>query len=214
LEGEGANEIMGSEETQDNSGKKVTLELNSAVMGTSVSLGNLTVWRSYSFAPEWYADAVNEARHGNDHHARRREIVFAVSSAESYIFEWVRDDILQRNFNELNNYFPPGKKSPVTTKWKQIPKQLKSEGLIPSIPDFSGQTWQNFADLVNYRNGLLHARASRPETDGLPEKSMPVPSKSLLIELDPGWATNVVRTLIIDLHKAVGSTRPDWLEAP
>jgi hypothetical protein len=205
---------MSSEKKQDSSGKKVTLKPKSPVMGTSVSLGSLTVWRSYSFAPEWYADSLNEARQGKDHHARRREIVFAVSSAESYLFEWVRDDILQRNFSKLNNYFPPGKKSPVTTKWKEIPKQLKSQGLIPSIPDFTGQTWQNFTDLVNYRNGLLHARASRPETDGLPENSMPVPSKGTLIDLDPGWATNVVRTLIIDLHKTVGSTPPDWLEAP
>ena len=205
---------MGSTEEKNNSGNEVILEPKSSVIGHSALLGRLTVWRSYSFAPEWYADSLNEARQGNDHHARRREIVFAVSSAESYLFEWVRDDILQRNFSKLNDNFPPRKKSPVTTKWKEIPKQLKSEGLIPSIPDFSGQTWQNFTDLVIYRNGLLHARASRPETDGLPENSMPVPSKGILIDLDPGWATNVVRALIIDLHKAVGSTPPDWLEAP
>ena len=205
---------MGSEKRQDSSGKKVTLKPKSPVVGTSVSLGSLTVWRSYSFAPEWYADAVNEARKGKDHHARRREIVFAVSSAESYLFEWVRDDILQRNFNELNDYFPPDEKRPITEKLKEIPKQLKKNGHILSVPDFGGQSWQNVRDLVSYRNGLLHARASRPETNGLPEKSMPVPSKGLLEGLDAGWATNVVRTLIIELHEAVGSAPPDWLEAP
>jgi len=204
---------MGTQETQDNSGKKVTLKPKSPVIGASAALARPTVWRSYHFAPEWYADALNEARHGSDHNARRREIVFAVCSAESYLFECVRDSVLQRNFNELNNYFPPGKKRPVTTKWNEIPKQLKDEGFIPSIPDLSGQPWQDFAELVDYRNGLLHARASRPETNALPEESMPVPSKGLLDELDPGWATNVVRSLIIDLHNTVGSTLPDWLEA-
>ena len=125
---------MNSKNRQHSSGKKVTLKPKSLEMKTSISLSRLTVWRSYSFAPEWYADAAKEAREGNDHHARRREIVFAVSSAESYLFEWVRDDILQRDFSELDKYFPPGDRKPIREKWKGIPKKLKGNCLISSIP--------------------------------------------------------------------------------
>src|SRR5919112_3743691 len=79
------------------------------------SIGELTVWLTYSFAPEWFEDALNEAKRGADHNARRREIVFAVCCAESYLFEWVRDEIIgksnmERLMKYLNKYFPPKRK--------------------------------------------------------------------------------------------------------
>jgi hypothetical protein len=57
------------------------------------SVGIPTVWLSYSFAAEWFNDALTEARAGKDHHARRREILFAVCCAESYLVEWIRDQV-------------------------------------------------------------------------------------------------------------------------
>lgn len=43
-----------------------------------------TLWQTYRYAPEWFADAVEESgREG--HQARRREILFAVCAAESYL---------------------------------------------------------------------------------------------------------------------------------
>ena len=203
---------MGIEEIQSNSGKHVLLKCK--VTSAAFVLGDVTTWLSYSFAREWYSDALNEACKRNDHHARRREIVFAVSSSESYLLEWVRDAVLQRDFHKLETYFPAGERRPGVEKWKEIPKQLKEDGLIPSTPDLGGKTWADFKELVEYRNGLLHARASRPATDGLPPESMPLPSKGVLDKLDPGWATKVVRWLIVDLHKAVGTASPEWLEEP
>jgi hypothetical protein len=61
---------------------------------TSSAHGIAAVWLTASFAREWFNDAVHEARTGGDIQAKRREIVFAVSFAESYLFEWVRDQVL------------------------------------------------------------------------------------------------------------------------
>ena len=72
------------------------------------AFGMPTIWQTYSFAPEWFADALHEAGQTGNHHARRREIIFAVCFAESYLVEWVRDEVLNRDFNLLNQYFPPG----------------------------------------------------------------------------------------------------------
>src|SRR5688572_8466411 len=71
-----------------------------------------TIWSTYSFAPEWFADARHEARTGTDHHARRREIVFAVCCAESYLVEWVRDEVLRSEFRRINEFFPPNPRHP------------------------------------------------------------------------------------------------------
>jgi hypothetical protein len=201
-----------NEEPEDRPDK--ALKVSAKLVGSAFVSARATVWRSYHFAPEWYRDALNEAHHGTDHDARRREIVFAVCVAESYLLEWVRDSVLNRDFLALDKYFPPGEKRPITMKWKKIIKQLKDDSLIPDIPNFGGTTWSNFNELVEFRNGLVHARASRPETDGLPEEKLPVPSKTILDELKVGWPTGVVYSLISELHDVVGTDPPDWLKHP
>ena len=55
------------------------------------------------FAPDWLRDARSEAMLLEDIDSRRREIVFAVCFIESYLFEWVRDDVLCRNYLRSNN---------------------------------------------------------------------------------------------------------------
>jgi len=57
------------------------------------------------FAPDWLRDARSEAMLLEDIDSRRREIVFAVCFIESYLFEWVRDDVLCRNYPEIEQYF-------------------------------------------------------------------------------------------------------------
>jgi len=139
------------------------------------SVGELTVWLTYSFAPEWFEDALHEAKTDTNHNARRREIVFAVCCAESYLFEWVRDSILdKRDFEKLVKYlsecFPPGRRDGVIDKWKDVPKKLQNDGFIPAVPDFSQAYWREFRQLVEMRNGLVHALASRPETAQQPQE--------------------------------------------
>lgn len=125
-----------------------------------------------------------------------------------------RDEVLNRDFQKLNHYFPPGNVSSVTTKWKEIPKRLLVDGCITNIPDLSDSYWGNWLKLVDYRNGLIHGRSSRPETESLPNKQRPTSSKTTLDNLEAGWSVRVVVDLINQLHEAVGTARPSWLEMP
>jgi len=208
---------MAENENSEDKPENITIELGSIPMTASVGTG--TIWLSYSFAKEWFEDALHEARTGTDHNARRREIVFAVCFAESYLFEWIRDEVLdprdyQKLVTDLNQYFPPGEGQPVKDKWKLVPKKLLSAGLVPAVPDLNQPYWEHFTKLVTMRNGLVHARSSRPETTQIQEKEKPLPSKEDLDNLPAGWATEVVVTLVKELHKAVGTSEPDWLVTP
>jgi hypothetical protein len=181
-------------------------------VSASTAVGTLTPWLSYCFAPEWFDDAVREAQIGLEHHSRRREIVFALCAAESYLLEWVRDEVLNRDFQKLNRYFPPGKWRSVSEKWKEIPKQLFDDGLIANLPNFNDPYWEKWLELIEYRNGLIHARSSRPETASIAEKEKPIPSKTTLDNLQAGWALRIVVELIKQLHKAAGTSPPSWLQ--
>lgn len=173
-----------------------------------------TAWITSTFAPQWYADAIQEARVCVGRGARRREIVFAVCAAESYLVEWVRDSVLNRQFDALSGYFPPNEHVGIVDRWKRVVKQLAADGRISTPQTFSGKVWQDFVDLVDYRNGLLHGRSSRPATSGQPSKLKPVPSTDLLDQLSAGWAANVVQVLVNDLHRTVGTVAPSWLVQP
>jgi hypothetical protein len=200
---------MNEEPPAANSGSHVIVPVTGVVAMTGV--GSVTVWLSANFAGAWYADAKSEAIGVGDTQRRRREITFSVAAVESYLLEWVRDEVLKRDFVLLDKYFPPGERRPVTEKWKGVTKAVFSDGLIPSAPSFTGKTWQDFCRLVEFRNGLIHARASRPQTAGLSEDQMPVPSMEELQTLQPGWAVEVITALIRELHSAAGMKEPAWL---
>lgn len=62
------------------------------------------------YAEAWFKDAV-EASIQPGPHARRREIVFSVCFVESYLFEWVCDEVIKGKKgkrNALEQYFRPG----------------------------------------------------------------------------------------------------------
>jgi len=181
-----------------------------------VSVDNPMVWFSDNFAQDWYIDAINQSRNGKDHNAIRREIIFATCFAESYIFEWTRQKV---QIEEINDYFPsrhrfkndPRYHRTLIKKWKEIPEELYKESKIPLNPklDLSG-----LGTLVKYRNGLIHASASRPATDIQPAKIRPYPTKNMLRKLKAGWAVKTVFDLVTSLHKAVGDPLPHYVEYP
>lgn len=171
-----------------------------------------TIWASYSYAKDWFADALNESRTVSDHRARRREIVFAVCFAEAYLVEWVRDDVLNRDFERLNGFFPPGENLGILEKWKKIVKSLESDGVIRHPVDFGKPFWNDFAKLVKMRNGLIHARSSRPETIGQPDDERPFPSMGDMNNLHAGWSVAVVVKLVNELHAASGTSVPAWID--
>jgi hypothetical protein len=173
-----------------------------------------TLWLSASFARAWYEDALAEARTGNTFQHRRWEIVFAVCAVESYLLEWVRNDVLSRNFTALNRYFPPGKPRGIKDRWKEVLKDLRRDDLISRCPNLSTRVWSDFVDLVNYRDGLVHAGVSRPEADNPPAGQPPHPSKTARDTLDAGWATRVTFRLISHLHSEIDTEPPEWLIEP
>ncbi len=102
----------------------------------------VTVAAFTPYAEAWFDDAVREAapQTAGDPHARRREIVFSVMCAESYLPEWV-GTLLQRRFSgrhlyeALRDYFPTpafGREQPLSLpeKWLEIPERLSDEGFL------------------------------------------------------------------------------------
>ena len=173
-----------------------------------------TLWLTYSFAPEWFHDALREAQTGHDHHSRRREILFAVCFIESYLFEWVRDGPLRGRFDELRDYFPIDDRRGIYDRWRQVLKALRDNGLINRLPNVGGPHGVQWKRLLLYRNGLMHARASRPQTTARPNERMPVPSKTDLDRLAAGWALRIVIDRVRHLHEAVNTPVPEWLVDP
>lgn len=174
-----------------------------------------TVWLTANFAPRWYADAKNEANQTGDD-ARRREIVFAVAFVESYLFEWVRDVVLSGEFAKLNDYFPPGETRPVRDRVKDVLADLARDNELKQKPDWRQPEfrWSDFCLLVDFRNGLVHGAASRPDTAGLPKGEKPNPGSIELQEINPGWPTKVAHDLFSSLLKLYGRELPTWLIDP
>jgi hypothetical protein len=169
---------------------------------------NTELWVAASWASGWYADALREARAGLDVDVRRREIVFAVCCVESYLFEWARALVGPRVVNE---YFPPGRRLGIREKWKLVLEQLATSNKIRATPSFGGSDWAEFTKLVAYRDGLIHASASRPTSDADADAMPPVPAVEVLQQMRAGWPINVVCDLVENLHRTIGTSTPRWL---
>jgi hypothetical protein len=183
--------------------------------GDTVNVGaceQAELWQAASFAASWFRDALADAQHAKgDIDARRRQIVFAVCCVESYLFEWTRGLVGPR---EIERYFPPRRKLGIREKWKQVLGELAAHKKVPGAPSFGGVDWSEFVKLVDYRDGLIHASASRPTSPSKPDATPPVPPVDLLQSMEPGWPVRVVATLMRNLHAAVGSATPRWLVNP
>jgi hypothetical protein len=180
---------------------------NYSLQGQHVGL-----WKYGTYAPAWFADAKREASLAEDQ-AQLREIIFAVCAIESYLFEWVRDEVLHGEFRLLLQYFPVNQKMGIQERWKQVIDQLHRDGTVAERPSFGEYYWKEFTELVDFRNGLVHGGASRPDTAGLPEAEQPEPTAEQLLQKGRGWAVNIVRTVIMKLHEALGTSPPDWLRS-
>ena len=176
----------------------------------SISNPEVRLWASSKFAKAWYVDARESVAYV-DRNARRREIVFSVCCVENYLVEWVRDDIVKPHFQELVTYFPEKERDGIRERWKRVVKHLRKDGKTPACQDFNSVTWSDFCRLVEFRNGLVHGRPSRPAEASQKPGLQPLPTPAELDSLEGGWAVEVVRNLITDLHNTVGTTPPVWL---
>ncbi len=180
--------------------------------------GQGTVWSNHLFAPEWFEDATEQSRWTGSQ-ARRREIVFALAAAESYLFEWVLDEVLSltpARFEEINKYFEPNQTQFVRPRFQAVTQRLRDDRKLAKCPNFStgNPVWVEFVRLVDFRNGLVHGRASRPRVVGQDEKKEAFPSKTDLDQLSPGWAVGVVVDMAAELHDSAGTDPPGWLKRP
>jgi hypothetical protein len=183
-------------------------------IASQTTLGIPTIWQMYRFAPEWFADALLEARApSSGPTSRRREIVFAVCVAEAYLIEWVLDEVLGHDCQTLSVYFKQGASIGICDRWKGVMDDLFKDQRIAAVPDRSGTVWRDFNSLVKYRNGLVHARSSRPSTAGTDPESVS-PTLDELGKCSPGWPTNVVVSLIVNLHSTLATSSPTWLVKP
>jgi hypothetical protein len=179
----------------------------------TTSAGHVTVWISANFAEYWFHDAVRETEGRDGIHSTRREIVFAACFLESYLFEWARGIC---GINLINAYFPPKSRfeqdhrfqRTLKDKWKFVPQELHGDRFIPEAPDLD---LSELGMLVVYRNGLLHARASRPFTDDLSKESRPVPAPGELKKIRHGWACSVAKKLVLKLHEDLQTEAPGYL---
>lgn len=178
------------------------------------------LWMAGNYAPAWFRDAKTQAEIDgdvdDDDMVKPREIVFAVCAIESYLVEWVRDEVLKSNYRQLKKYFPAprnGRYSSIVVRWKGVIERLVADRAIPGKPDFDNQRyWKDFEKLVRFRNGLVHGRASRPDSNAiLDEDERAGPTVHDLVAMDQGWAVRVVAEVIKRLHTAVGTTPPTWL---
>ena len=185
-----------------------------------VEIRTPTVWIAGNYAEWWYADALAEAKAEPSTlkelwGVRRREVIFATCFAESYLFEWVRDECLGRDYERVLEYFPLDKRRPLADRWKAVTLALFNDGLLSRRPDFSDRGWTEFLRLLRVRNGLIHGSASRPEVPAAPsylESQQPVPTLKELALLGSGWATSTAAGQARRLHQLIGRAPPHWLE--
>jgi hypothetical protein len=96
----------------------------------------------------------------------------------------------------------------VEDKWEQVPAELFADKRISHLPSLN---LNPLITLVKYRNGLVHAASSRPETVKTPKKHRPFPTKHRLRQLQPGWAVQIVTKLVKDLSNQLGETLPPYI---
>lgn len=182
--------------------------------------GSLTLLRHY--AQQRFADACVQAvsTESDARQPRRREILFAVCFADSYLYEWVRDHLdawmKQQGrpgdqWDEFFDLFPPADRRGVTERWREIPRSLADRGLIPGAPDLGGTHGEEWKRLVAFRDGVVHGKLSRPDRSSAPPEELAVPTAEQLRTLPPGWAVRVVVERVRLLHLAAGTQPPAWL---
>jgi hypothetical protein len=119
-------------------------------------------------------------------------------------------------------YFPPDRRCGLLERWIRVPALAFASGDRPCPPYYScsGKQlptlrhlpgWRDLDTLIRYRNGFVHAHASRPDSSILEEESHPVPDPSELVSVRPGWAKSVIQSPAIRLYADWDAEAPSWL---
>lgn len=199
------------ENNKENSEKRepITLKPQSVTSRSVVSLAGF--WVLANFAQAWLKDAIKEALVKKNRDSLRREIVFSVCFVESYLVEWLRDGVFKKNIEIILQYPPINQRKGISKKLKMVLKDLHSKKLIPNKPDFNQTYWEEWIELVDFRNGLVHALSSLPDSGSVKNRKKPIASPSELSKLSPGWAAKTAINLVKKLHEFAGTSAPDWV---
>ncbi len=171
-----------------------------------------------TFAPSWYEDAKREAAKGCTA-SKRREIIFSICFLEAYFPEWVRDDVLEKNYKQMAKYF--FNKNSISYVWQEVAKNLKKDKKISDTQKFDSVTWKNFTDLLGQRNWICHGVASRPigSVDTRSEKIERLnnemrKNRDNFNNAKNGDSLKAAVNLVTELHKAAGNqfSMPEWIE--
>jgi hypothetical protein len=181
--------------------------------GEAFGTPTVTAWFEETLAPMWIEQALTTGDLSNVAVARRREVIFAVAAAESFLIEWVRDDVFKRDLKACAVYLLAREQQSILERWKTIPSELVEAHLIPSMPVFASSTaWLEFHTLVATRNSLVHGNYSRPRTTpNIPGRTRPLTPHELN-SAPPGWAVRSVRALVRELCQAAETAPPAWAE--
>lgn len=173
-------------------------------------MGSAQTWLAQRFAKSWFGDANHEANDPS-RGARRREIIFAVACAESYLTEWVLE---HAGMQGLCKHLPNDDKRGIRQRWKEAATAMEEAGSTAGAPIFGRSVgWGQFSKMIDCRDGLLHARSSRPYQQSHSPRERMVPTVEQLDGVSPGAARDAVASIIEELCRAAGTTPPDWLQA-
>ena len=189
--------------------RKVDRELHSSDSARGID-SVAALWEKYHVSELWYRDAVNEAQTQSSE-ARHREIIFAVCFAETYLYELVRD-VFTGEDQEIFGFFPQQDRRGIRQRWKEVVKELLHRRLIKSRPNYGDTHAEEWIRLIEFRDGLVHANASRPKNRLDDTSPSPVPSMKDLFELEAGWALGVVVEHLSRLHEATDVPVPGWIQ--
>lgn len=188
---------------------------------------DVTLWVYGRWAKGWYVDTQNEAKCDDSNpkirdDAKRREIVNAICFLESYLYEWVRDEVLKGEVSQLSRYFD--RESNLAKRWKKVTQNLLDDGKIERRQSFTEVVWQEFNLVYDLRHWLCHGVASKPlrsdeivsaqkrESGSNPDAKCRDVFKN---RAKNGWALGVVTKLVEELHFAAGDKNllEGWIES-
>ena len=187
---------------------RVDLVATDLVIGSPQASPKPELWVSENYARDWYQDALDEAHPGSGPDARRREILFATCFAESFIIEWARNKLTVKPINSLIRKVDG---CSLRKKWETVLQELHGGGKIKKCPRLKPQL-DRLAELVKYRNGLVHALGSRPANDKQAPQNEPFPRKKDLQSLPAGWAVQIVFDLVSELCNRTDERVPTYLK--
>ena len=181
--------------------------------GEAFGTPTVTAWFEETLAPMWIEQALTTGDPSKMAAARRREVIFAVAAAESFLIEWVRDDVFKRDLKACAAYLLAREQQSIIERWKTKPSELVEARLIPSMPVFASSTsWEAFHTLVATRNSLVHGNYSRPRTTANLHGRTRSLTPHELNSAPPGWAVQLVSALVRELCQATETTPPAWAE--